>query len=107
METIIKEYETIDGQSLRIEMYYDLGGYSFATHREKKRGYYISVTPVKIEHKEGYTLEYADAFSGASCLLVEVTRKSKVNAEKARKLYFENYKQRLIDYVIDNRDLVA
>lgn len=62
---------------LKIEVYYDLGGYSYFTYTEKKRGYYVSVTPVKRWTVEGVVMESFTAFTGFKMLVKEVSRKSK------------------------------
>ena len=57
---------------LRIELFYDLGGYNYFTGRQTPRGYYLSVSPVA---REGY-MESFTAFSGIKQLVKAVARKS-------------------------------
>ena len=73
----IKENRTGKENFLRVSVYYDLGGYNFFTHKEKKRGYYISVAPVELSTLEGVTMERVKAFTGYCNLLAECSRKSK------------------------------
>ena len=61
---------------IKIELRYNLGGTSWATYQPEKRGYYIHVTPVKRETRDGYGLESFVAFTGYKQLVKEVTRKS-------------------------------
>ena len=58
---------------IKIRVYYDLGGYNWATHKEKPRGYYISIQPVE----RGGNLEGFTAFTGFYDLLEPCARKSK------------------------------
>lgn len=61
---------------IKIELRYDPGGPNFAYGGMNKRGYYIHVSPVKRETRNGYTLESFVAFTGYKQLVKEVTRKS-------------------------------
>lgn len=65
---------------LKVETYYNKGGENVFTELQERRGYYLSVSPVKRERGfESYT-----AFSGLKLLLLEVGRKSpkqEANAE--------------------------
>jgi hypothetical protein len=72
----VKE-NTSDITHLKVEVYYDLGGYSYFTYTEKKRGYYVSVTPVKRWIVDGVQMESFAAFTGFKMLVKEVSRKSK------------------------------
>ena len=62
---------------LRIDLYYDLGGYNVFTYKTDPRGYYASFLPVKREVHTHYTSESFVGFSGFKVLLKEVTRQSK------------------------------
>jgi len=62
---------------LDVEVYYDAGGMSFLSGGFNKRGYYLSVQPVKREEN----LKSMMAFSGTKALIEEVRRFS------ARKLH--------------------
>ena len=81
--TVFKEYREINGQTFRVEVFYDLGGYNYFTYKPKARGYYVSVTPVTLSKGNGYTTETYMAFSGYKHLLLEVKRKSKKAAAEA------------------------
>lgn len=61
---------------VKIELRYNLGGPNYAYGGMNKRGYYIHVTPVKRETRNGYGLESFVAFTGYKQLVKEVTRKS-------------------------------
>ena len=81
----MKKYIHVSGNNdvthIRIDIDYDLGGYSYTTYRPKPRGYYLSVVPVKREERYGFMMESFTAFTGYRQLLREVTRKS-AKAEK-------------------------
>ena len=68
---------TSDVTHLKVEVYYDLGGYNYFAYTEKKRGYYVSVTPVKKWTVDGVPMESFTAFTGFKMLVKEVARKSK------------------------------
>ena len=70
------------GVFVKAEFYYNIGGMNYLTGRVEKRGYYISVYPVKREQKDGYVTETSSAYTGVKQCLHECKRRSK-NAEKA------------------------
>lgn len=61
---------------LKVDIYYDLGGYSYFTNKSSKRGYYVSVTPVVRSEHDNYFSETIGIFRGYKYCLREVTRKS-------------------------------
>lgn len=69
--------KTRNATHIKVRIYYDLGGYNYFTHKQQKRGYYISVTPVTYSNKNGIITEGFTAFTGEKMLLKEVTRQSK------------------------------
>jgi hypothetical protein len=83
MNTISKKYIKIienkkdNNNKLSISVYYDIGGYNLGTHKEKPRGYYISVTPVERWERNGLISESITAFTGYYDLLKPCNRKSK------------------------------
>lgn len=85
---------------LKVRIYYDLGGISWATYEPKKRGYYLSVTPVVVN---GCSVSFM-GFTGVCKLLNEVGRQSKKGEEQAKKLMQEQ-KQKLIDYVCNEHGI--
>lgn len=85
---------------LEVKVYYDLGGYNYFTSQPKRRGYYISVSPLEVcGNMVGY-----QGFSGTCILLNEVKRQSKKGEEEALKLMPE-YEQQLIDYVCNKHGI--
>ena len=67
-KTYIPIYDNEDNTHLKIIMYYE-------PDREK-RGYYITIFPVKCEEKDGYCLESFTCYSGIKTCVLPVTRKS-------------------------------
>lgn len=62
---------------LRIDVYYDLGGYNCFTYKSDARGYYASFRPVE-RHKTTYGFsESFTMFKGFKLKLREVARQSK------------------------------
>ena len=73
----MKNYETIsENKSLKIEIYYSKGGYNNINGKQERRGYYLSVVPVKIDNYNGYSIESFTAYSGIKKFLLEVQKKS-------------------------------
>ena len=79
---------------LEVKVYYDLGGVSWATGKQNKRGYYLSVSPLQVG---GGFVRY-QGFSGMYYFLNEVARQSKKGEELALKLAKES-KKMVIDAV--------
>ena len=99
-EVIFKQYEKIDGQDIKVELYYDLGGYSYYSGKTKERGYYVSIQPVEIINVGDHTMERYTPAQGVYKLIHPVKRKSKAAATKAEGL-FEETKKELIEYVLN------
>lgn len=80
----MKNYIQHNGQTIKVETYYKLGGYN------SKRGYYLSVQPVeRVEHKlndgSTYFMEKYTAFTGYLMLMLEVQRQTKKHEAEAEK----------------------
>lgn len=89
---------------LKIEVYYNLGGYNCFTHKTDARGYYLSVSPVTRYDRDGVQFESYTAFSGVKMCLLEVSRKSKKAEENAHKLAEQNEND-LIAYICGRHGL--
>lgn len=90
MEIITKEYKALKPNGnkftdIKCELYYDLGGMNLFTYKEEPRGYYVSVTPVQREKRDGYTTETYTSFTGYKDCIHIVKRKSKKAEEIAKK----------------------
>lgn len=86
MKKYIKLEPSNNATHLLIETRYNPGGFNCFTYAQEPRGYYLHVTPVTREARNGYTLESFAAFSGCKQLIKEVNRKStkaEAEAEKA------------------------
>lgn len=81
----LKESNNYKENFIKVEVYYDKGGYNYVTYRQKPRGYYISVVPVT---RQGY-MESFTAFTGYNDLLLEVNRASEKQYNKAVELSAE------------------
>ena len=96
----MKKYIPVSGNNdvthIRIDIDYDLGGYSMLSYTQKPRGYYLSVVPVKREERYGCMMESFTAFTGYRKLLNEVTRKS-AKAEKVA----EQIAEELIPLIVE------
>lgn len=71
---------------IRVELYYDKGGYDYMSYRQKPRDFYLSVTPVFKENRGTYTTEMFGAFRGYKQLILEVNRFSDKQYNKAVEL---------------------
>lgn len=79
---------------IKVYFDYDLGGYNYFTHRQKPRGYYLTVVPVE----RGGNLESFTAFTGVSECIKEVSRKS-AKAEQAALALVPEYEKKMVDYI--------
>lgn len=89
---------------LKVEVYYNLGGFNAFTYKEEKRGYYLSVSPVEKQRRDGYSSESYTAFTGRKLLVKEVKRKS----DKAMHVAIEQaaaLQRELIEYVCGQNGL--
>ena len=89
-----KDGKDVKCNVLEVRVYYDIGGISYATYEPKKRGYYLSVSPLVVS---GCCVSY-QGFTGCYKFLKEVSRQSKKAADEAVKIAQE-VKQQVIDYV--------
>jgi hypothetical protein len=72
---IVYEFKTTDTDKvIEISVYYLKGGVSLFGAASKRRGYYISATPVQLMPFEGHNLRSYTLFSGVCSLLEEVSR---------------------------------
>ena len=89
---------------LECEVYYSKGGMNYFTYREEARGYYLMVTPVKIERNNGYKSISFCAFTGTKKLLKSVSRKSDKAQAEAEKIA-ENVFNELVEYVLNKHGI--
>lgn len=89
---------------LKVETYYNLGGVNYFTYKQEARGYYISVSPVTRERRNGCTMESYTAFTGTKQLIKAVTRKS-AKAEAAAEAAAAEMEAALIRYVCEENGL--
>lgn len=78
-ERIIRKIPLIkQNMFLEVMLYYDIGGMNYFTATSEPRGYYLSVTPVKIEERgNGVTIKGYGAFTGVKKMIKEAKRYSK------------------------------
>lgn len=87
-----------EGRELKIAVNYDNGEVNYFTGDRPRRGFYLSVTPVKrTEHFESFS-----AFSGTKMLVEEAERFSqkKLDALAANPSVFREIQDRLIGHVL-------
>ncbi len=94
------KYIEVEGQTLEVSVYYHLGGMNYFSSRSEPRGYYLSVTPVKVtKHDGGYVSKQYTAFSGTKICLVEAKRFSQSAFMEAQKLA-DAEEKKLIEHVM-------
>jgi rubrerythrin len=98
---VFERYQVIDGQELKISLYYSLGGWNNFTGEKEPRGYYFSVSPVTVDRREDGSISSTafTIFSGTKKLLLETKRKSDKAAKQAEDMVPE-WEQTLIDHVM-------
>ena len=104
MKKYINLIENRNATHLKIEVYYNLGGFNVFTYQEEKRGYYISVSPVCKNRRDGVTFEEYTAFSGVKQLVKAVSRKS-AKAENEAEAIAASIEKDLIAYVCNKNGL--
>lgn len=73
-----------DGQIFDVKVNYTKGGTNWATGRDEVRGYYLRVQPIEVEELgNGLVSVKQLAFSGVKSLLIEVSRRSDKQYERA------------------------
>ena len=85
---------------IKLEVKYNLGGVNWATYQDEDRGYYIHVTPVKLENRGSYNMESFGAFTGIKAIVKPVKRKSSKAEQEAIKIAEAN-EAMLIKQVLD------
>lgn len=75
---------------LKAEIYYSLGGMNYFTSRVERRGYYMSISPVKRSNSSGCVMESYTAFTGLKQCVSEVSRKSQKKMNEAI-AYFDEH----------------
>lgn len=90
---------------LKVEVRYNLGGHSYVTYRNERRGYYLHVTPVTREDKGSYVMESFTAFRGFKMLLKEVKRQSKKAEAEAVAMVDTNEVQEIIKNFMKNNNI--
>ena len=108
-ETIKSEYKNVGKQTFEIRIYYNLGGINYFTNRNEARGYYLSITPVKI-NKSNYKGNEISCVKFTGCsgikdLLLEVKRKSKKAETLAISKATDKRINELITYVINKENI--
>lgn len=80
METVMRRdvKTTEPDRVLAISVYYSKGGMSYFTGAQERRGYWLSVTPQKIEKTDTPNIVFrvSTAFTGTRALILETARKS-------------------------------
>ena len=105
--TVFRKYVKAEGPKvshLRIDLYYDFGGFNGFTYRNDSRGYYLSVTPVERCDRGGYVTESQTLFRGVKQLIKEVARKGASVAKEAEKIAMSHLNE-LVNYICTKENI--
>lgn len=91
-----------DMNTLKVQVYYNKGGVNWATMREEERGYYFSMTPVRIEDHGNYKVEETRMFSGCKALILPVNRQSQKRFEQAKAMTDDLMDKHCAAFLADN-----
>lgn len=103
----LKESENnrVKATHLKVETYYNKGGYNYFTYKEEPRGFYLSVSPVeRSASASGFMMESYTGFSGVKECVKTVARKSE-KAEQEAEVLAQAKEQDLINYVCAKNNL--
>ncbi len=81
----MKEYMELNGQTYKLQVGYEVGGYSYFSGERSERGYYLYVQPVNVgRDSEGNVVtESFTFFEGYKAFLKSVNRQSKKSLAEA------------------------
>jgi hypothetical protein len=99
-ETLHKEYILINGNEVKLRIYFNKDRTNWATSEPKKIGYNVTATPVKRSKSGGCIIEEFTAFSGFNDCLLEIDRQSSKRLQKAI-TELESRKEKYIKYFVD------
>jgi len=88
-----------DGRELKISVDFTKGGRSMGTGEMHASGYYVSVTPVLRENKDGYISESMNPFNGFRKHLLDAGRRSAKRAQTAIAIMEEQQKEIFDNYI--------
>ena len=86
------EYLKAKGENtncIKVELYYQLGGFNCFTYKQEERGYVVGVSPIQ----KSRICEVYTGFSGVKECIVPCSRKSKSSEAKALEMYEANKKK--------------
>lgn len=84
MAYLHKEYQEINGQTVKFAISFNKDRTNWATSQPKKIGYQVTATPVKItKYDNGIVMEESGAFTGFNDCLLEVDRQSSKRLQSA------------------------
>lgn len=86
--------------ALEVSAYYSLGGANMCSYRNERRGYYISVTPVKYIPRGDCRVIESHPTDGIKMCFIECARQSAKKEQAAMQAKRQDY-QELIDYVLN------
>lgn len=87
--------ELADATHIKYSVFYDLGGMNYFNGERNRRGYYLSVTPVTKEDRDGYSTESFTLFKGTKYFISG--QELKRNTTKARRDATANVTAELIE----------
>lgn len=103
----------VDNVKIKFSISYCKETYSYATYKQRPKGYYVNAVPVTIKQSEGFSIEEFGAFTGFNDCLLECDRQSKKRFETSVLLlqtnmeaYIQFFKDKGHEFTTEIVDLV-
>jgi hypothetical protein len=81
-----KEYKSFQDHQIKFSISFNRDQYSWATSQRKEIGYQVTVTPIRITQRDGYSIEESGAFTGFNDSLLKAERQSSKRLQEAIKI---------------------
>lgn len=107
MEKYFETKKIEDATHIKVSSSYQLGGWNPFTHKEEKRGIYVSFTPVKRLPRDGYHIEMYTAFTGMKVCVKELKRDSRKSEEEIWSILQESIDMLVSMFEDGRKDLVG
>lgn len=107
MEKYFETSKIEDATHIKVSASYQLGGWNPFTHKEEKRGIYVSFTPVKRLPRDGYHMEMYTAFTGIKMCVKELKRNSRKSEEEVWSILQESIEMLVSMFEDGRKDLIC
>lgn len=107
MEKYFETTKVEDATHIKVSASYQIGGWNSFTHKEEKRGIYVSFTPVKRLPRDGYHIEMYTAFTGIKMCVKELKRDSRKSEEEVWSILQESIEMLVSMFEDGRKDLIC